>query len=152
MLNTITNFLYDYSLLKITIDNDVVELFFIGFIIHSICLFLFGLLSAWMDSKCTWLYSFLNLIYCVLNDIFSIFFGIGIIFLLGDIGIIIFITIFTLFFVFGFIKLMIYNDVYLFNLGIFPKLINENYISKRNFYINLNKEYNEFKQYNQEII
>lgn len=148
----ITDFLNNYSLLKCTITNDEVELFFYGFIIHVVCLFLYGLISTWMNSKCSLLYTFLNLIYCVLHESFVIFFDIGLIFLFGDIGFAVFNMWIILFLICGFFKCILDDNAYLLELGCIPNVISENYENKHKYYSELNNDYNIFKQYNEDII
>jgi len=149
IVNFILNFFINNHLSKLDINADGVGLILVLALIYSGVLFIFGLIFR----KFTILYALLQLIYCMLNTTFILLICGLLTYLLGNVGLIIFGAAFFIFLWIGFGKLLGNDDnIYVFNVGKLPGWICDNYESKQEFYTKLNNDYNEFKQYNEEII
>jgi hypothetical protein len=148
IVNFISNFFINHHLLKLDINNDLIEFILICSILYTCFLFLCGILI----TKFSILHTLLHLIYCVLNSIIILFFCGLLIFLLGNAGIITFCLLFVIFLITGFAYFIVNNNMYVFNVGKLSEWICDNYKNKRVFFTKLNNDYKNFKQYNQEII
>ena len=106
----ISNFFMNNHLSKLNIDNDFVAFILIFAIAYTGLLLIYGLIIR----KFSILYALLQLIYCVLNSITILLICGLLTYLLGNVGLIIFIISFIIFFVYGLYKLVVESENSLF--------------------------------------
>jgi hypothetical protein len=145
IVNFILNFFINNHLSKLDINADGVGLILVLALIYTGLLLIYGLIIR----KFSILYALLQLIYCVLNSITILLICGLLTYLLGNIGLIIFIISFICIF---FVLVLESENMYVINAGKLPGWICDNYEAKQKFYKNLNNDYKKFKQYNEEII
>lgn len=149
IVNFILNFFINNHLSKLDINADGVGLILVLALIYTGLLLIYGLIIR----KFSILYALLQLIYCMLNTTFILLICGLLTYLLGNVGLIIFIISFIcIFFVYGSYKVVESENMYVINAGKLPGWICDNYEAKQKFYKNLNNDYKKFKQYNEEII
>jgi len=148
IVNFISNFFMNHHLLKLDINNDLIEFILICSIVYTCFLFLCGILI----TKFSILHTLLHLIYCVLNSIIILFFCGLLTFLLCNAGIITFCVLFFIFLIIGFANFFDINNIYVFKVGKLSEWICDNYKTKQVFFTKLNNDYKNFKQYNKEIV
>jgi hypothetical protein len=69
IVNFISNFFMNHHLLKLDINNDLIEFILICSIVYTSFLFLFGIVIKTLNTNFSMLHTLLHLIYCVLNSI-----------------------------------------------------------------------------------
>lgn len=152
IINLVTNHHF-FNLDVSNIKNDV-EVSLTIAIIYTVLVFLGGLLGKFMhDEKVKILYIFLQIIYCIVNTLILSFVWLSLTMLLGNFGFGSFMILWFIIYVgYGLWRLLDNNSMYVFNLGSIPEWVCENYEKKHNYYSDLNKDYKNFKQYNEDLI
>ena len=145
----------NHHLLKLDMTSvdlySIIQILLIILVIHSIAVFIYGLVRRDEEDIITPIYVVTYIIYSILQDILTLLIFVGFL-LLGNVGGIVFLVLYVVIFFDGFFRLINEDAVFMFSIGKIPEWISDNYYAKRSYYTKLNNDYKQFKQYNEEII